>query len=75
MSRRTLELASAVAEAERELGSTGRVLLRPSGTEPVVRDPKNTPVIIFTGGVRRFLTSTVAVGGSLHGSPARSGGW
>ncbi|MFJ3665579.1 phosphoglucosamine mutase [Streptomyces sp. NPDC090106] len=31
------DLASAVAEAERELGSTGRVLLRPSGTEPLVR--------------------------------------
>ncbi|WP_328495920.1 phosphoglucosamine mutase [Streptomyces sp. NBC_00414] len=31
------ELASAVAEAERELGATGRVLLRPSGTEPLVR--------------------------------------
>ncbi|MFF7274608.1 phosphoglucosamine mutase [Streptomyces griseorubiginosus] len=31
------ELASAVAEAERELGETGRVLLRPSGTEPLVR--------------------------------------
>jgi phosphoglucosamine mutase len=31
------ELANAVAEAECELGSTGRVLLRPSGTEPLVR--------------------------------------
>ncbi|WP_299532326.1 phosphoglucosamine mutase [uncultured Streptomyces sp.] len=31
------ELAVAVAEAERELGSTGRVLLRQSGTEPLVR--------------------------------------
>ncbi|WP_370414419.1 phosphoglucosamine mutase [Streptomyces fradiae] len=31
------ELAHAVAEAERELGTTGRVLLRPSGTEPLVR--------------------------------------
>jgi phosphoglucosamine mutase len=31
------ELAGAVHEAERELGSTGRVLLRPSGTEPLVR--------------------------------------
>ncbi|MET7457024.1 phosphoglucosamine mutase [Streptomyces sp. NPDC005574] len=31
------ELAAAVAEAERELGATGRVLLRPSGTEQLVR--------------------------------------
>ncbi|MEU3187270.1 phosphoglucosamine mutase [Streptomyces sp. NPDC006923] len=31
------ELAAAVAESERDLGATGRVLLRPSGTEPVVR--------------------------------------
>ncbi|MER6305230.1 phosphoglucosamine mutase [Streptomyces sp. NPDC001739] len=31
------ELTQAVAEAERELGGTGRVLLRPSGTEPLVR--------------------------------------
>ncbi|MFE5856896.1 phosphoglucosamine mutase [Streptomyces sp. NPDC056500] len=31
------ELANAVTDAERELGATGRVLLRPSGTEPLVR--------------------------------------
>ncbi|QGV79037.1 phosphoglucosamine mutase [Streptomyces ficellus] len=31
------ELGTAVADAERRLGSTGRVLLRPSGTEPLVR--------------------------------------
>ncbi|OIJ99159.1 phosphoglucosamine mutase [Streptomyces colonosanans] len=33
----SVELVSAVAEAERELGTAGRVLLRPSGTEPLVR--------------------------------------
>jgi len=30
-------IKAAVASAEKELGNTGRVLLRPSGTEPVVR--------------------------------------
>jgi phosphoglucosamine mutase len=31
------DVAAAVGDAERELGGTGRVLLRPSGTEPLVR--------------------------------------
>jgi phosphoglucosamine mutase len=31
------QLAAAVAEVERELGTSGRVLVRPSGTEPAVR--------------------------------------
>ncbi|PHX75575.1 MAG: phosphoglucosamine mutase [Actinobacteria bacterium] len=34
---RVEEMNSAVAAAESELGESGRVLLRPSGTEPVVR--------------------------------------
>ncbi len=33
----SLELAAAVASAEQELGTTGRVLVRASGTEPAVR--------------------------------------
>jgi phosphoglucosamine mutase len=31
------ELAAAVAVAEQQLGATGRVLVRPSGTEPAIR--------------------------------------
>ena len=31
------ELVAAVSDAERELNGSGRVLIRPSGTEPVLR--------------------------------------
>ncbi|MEM1403592.1 MAG: phosphoglucosamine mutase [Pseudomonadota bacterium] len=49
-----LEIDSAVASAEAELGDSGRVLLRPSGTEPVVRvmvegrDPEQVSTICQT---------------------------
>jgi phosphoglucosamine mutase len=33
----TSAVADAIAEAEASLGTAGRVLLRPSGTEPVIR--------------------------------------
>ncbi len=35
--KQSAPVQGAVADAERELGTRGRVLLRPSGTEPVVR--------------------------------------
>ena len=33
----TAALVAAVSDAERELNGSGRVLIRPSGTEPVLR--------------------------------------
>ncbi|MEU2788209.1 phosphoglucosamine mutase [Streptomyces sp. NPDC007100] len=53
------EVTSAVAEAERELGATGRVLLRPSGTEPLVRVMVEAADIEQAGAVAGRLADAV----------------
>ncbi|WP_053696154.1 phosphoglucosamine mutase [Streptomyces sp. NRRL F-5755] len=53
------ELTTAVAEAEKELGATGRVLLRPSGTEPLVRVMVEAADIEQAGAVAGRLADAV----------------
>ena len=52
-------LAAAVAEAEAELGEEGRVLLRPSGTEPLVRVMVEAPTAETASGVAERLATVV----------------
>jgi len=52
-------LAAAVAEAEAELGEEGRVLLRPSGTEPLVRVMVEAPTSETASGVAERLATVV----------------
>jgi phosphoglucosamine mutase len=53
------ELAQAVAEAEAELGDDGRILLRPSGTEPLVRVMVEAPTDATARRVADRLALTV----------------
>jgi phosphoglucosamine mutase len=53
-------LSAAVAEAEAELGDTGRVLLRPSGTEPLVRVMVEATTSEQAGAVADRLAAVVA---------------
>ncbi len=53
------ELSAAVAAVEAELGETGRVLLRPSGTEPLVRVMVEAPTSELAGAVADRLSAAV----------------
>jgi phosphoglucosamine mutase len=53
-------VASAVAEAEAELGDTGRVLLRPSGTEQLVRVMVEAPTAEIAQRTATHLAEIVA---------------
>jgi phosphoglucosamine mutase len=52
-------LRAAVAQAEAELGDTGRVLLRPSGTEPLVRVMVEAATEDQAGAIAQHLAAVV----------------
>jgi phosphoglucosamine mutase len=54
------EVSDAVAAATARLGSDGRVLLRPSGTEQLVRVMVEAPTEAEAGAVARELAEIVA---------------
>lgn len=56
-------VATAVAAAQERLGSTGRILLRPSGTEPVVRVMVEAPTLESAQGVADALAEVVRANG------------
>jgi phosphoglucosamine mutase len=57
------ELVAAVRAAERELGADGRVLVRPSGTEPVIRVMVEAPTDEQAGGLAARIAGVVAAAG------------
>jgi len=54
------EVTAAVARAEAELGETGRILLRPSGTEPLVRVMVEAPTESIARTVAHRIATIVA---------------
>jgi phosphoglucosamine mutase len=53
-------VADAIATAEAELGETGRVLLRPSGTEQLVRVMVEAPTESAAATIARRIATIVA---------------
>ena len=62
-------VAAAVAAAEAELGETGRVLLRPSGTEPLVRVMVEAPTEGQAAAVADRLSAAVRQAMGRSGGP------
>jgi len=58
------DLVAAVADAERELGDSGRILVRPSGTEPVIRVMVEAPDEETAQQVAQRVAAAVASGSS-----------
>jgi phosphoglucosamine mutase len=48
-----------VGEAEQRLGDNGRVLIRPSGTEPLVRVMVEAPTLEEAEGIAQELASVI----------------
>lgn len=64
-------VAAEVAEAEAALGGTGRVLLRPSGTEPLVRVMVEAPVAEVAAEVADRLVTAITAASGAPGAVGR----
>jgi phosphoglucosamine mutase len=65
------EVAAAVREAEEALGAAGRVLLRPSGTEPLVRVMVEGPDLAEVRSIVERVAEAVRRAGSAAASSSR----